>query len=53
MPRSNKGTSGMQAHADRSTFHFHMRLNRLIPAETIDPLDVFRSKVLEPNTLML
>lgn len=52
VPRSSKGTSGMQAHADRSTFHFHMRQYTLIPAETIDSLAVSRSKFFEPTTLM-
>lgn len=52
VPRSSKGTSGIQAHADRSTFHFHMRQYTLIPAETIDSLAVFRSNSLELKTLM-
>lgn len=45
-------TSDMQARPDRSTFHFHMRQYKLITAETIDSLDVFRIKFLELKILM-
>lgn len=46
------GVYGMQAHADRSTTHFHVRQSKLIPGETTDFLDVLSSKLLGPNTLM-
>lgn len=46
------GASGIQAHADRSTFHFHMRQSRLIPVETTDSLDVLSNKFPGPKTLM-
>lgn len=52
VPRSSKGTSGMQAHAGRSTSHLHMPQHELILAEDIDSLDALCSTCPSSETLM-